>query len=112
MKDNKLMDRSNVIQLQIHLVKVICRSAIPVILLLMGVVVLVLRIPGWSLFLGLPLVVLGAVFTVYTYDHLVSKSLGDYTNLVTKCVKCRRPTPHFKGQDPKSTLCPVCVDER
>lgn len=31
-----------------------------------------LRLPGWSIILGLPMVIIGIVFLIYTYDEVMS----------------------------------------
>lgn len=58
-------------------VKLIFRGLIPIILLAGGLVLLALKIPGWSLLLGMPLTILGTVFLIYSYDEVVSKKFGD-----------------------------------
>ena len=96
--------------LRFFLVIFVFKCMIPIFLLLSGIVILVIRIPGWSLLLGLPLVVLGTVFTVYTYDGLVGQGLGDYKKDISNCQVCRKPTPVFKGQDKNKIVCPVCAN--
>ena len=45
----------------------------PVIILVTGLVLLALRLSGWSVVLGLPLVVIGSVLLIYAYDEIVSR---------------------------------------
>jgi len=57
-------------------VKLIFRGLIPVVFLVSGVVILGLKLPGWSLFIGLPLTIFGTVFLIYSYDEILGKKLG------------------------------------
>lgn len=58
-----------------EIVKIILKGLIPIILLLGGLILLALRISGWSLIFGLPLTVFGSVFLIYTYDEMVRKKI-------------------------------------
>ncbi len=51
---------------------------IPFTILAGGLVLLVLKIGGWSIILGIPMVVMGVVFLVYSYDSLTSSQDKDY----------------------------------
>lgn len=39
---------------------------------------LAMRIAGWGIILGLPMVVFGVVFLIYTYDEALSKSVEEF----------------------------------
>lgn len=45
-------------------------------LLIAGITLLALRIPGWGLILGLPMIIFGSVFIIYTYDEVLSRHVG------------------------------------
>lgn len=46
------------------------RAVIPLALLGGGLALFVLRIAGWSIVFGLPMIVIGVVFLIYTYDDI------------------------------------------
>lgn len=57
-------------------IKLVFRGVIPLVFLIAGVAVLMLRIPGWSLLLGIPITIFGTVFLIYTYDEVVRRRVG------------------------------------
>lgn len=59
----------------LEIVKLIFKGLIPIVFLIAGVVILSLRISGWSLLLGIPLTIFGTVFLIYTYDEVLTKTL-------------------------------------
>jgi hypothetical protein len=59
------------------IVKLILKTVVPISILSGGIALLTLRIAGWSIIFGLPMVVIGIVFLIYTYDEIVSSKLGD-----------------------------------
>lgn len=52
------------------------RLLIPIVLLVSGVVLFVSNVSVWGLILGLPLIVIGAVLVIYTYDEIASIKVG------------------------------------
>lgn len=58
-------------------VKLLLRGLIPIVFLAGGVIILALRISGWSLFLGIPLTIFGVAFLIYTYDEVVSRKFEE-----------------------------------
>ena len=40
-----------------------------------GIILLALRITGWSLIFGLPMVVISSVFIIFTYDDVLNRHL-------------------------------------
>ncbi|MDO8341410.1 MAG: hypothetical protein Q7T59_05550 [Candidatus Woesebacteria bacterium] len=62
------------------IVKLVLKTVVPIFILIGGIALLTLRIAGWSIIFGLPMVVIGVVFLIYTYDEIVSSRLGDDTN--------------------------------
>lgn len=60
----------------VAIISVLLRTLIPLALLIGGLFLLFLDLPGWSVIFGIPTVVIGVVFLVYSYDDLVSKRIG------------------------------------
>jgi hypothetical protein len=54
--------------------KMVLKIVIPMIFLATGLILLFLVIPGWSLILGIPSIVFGIVFLLYSYDDMSSQS--------------------------------------
>jgi hypothetical protein len=84
---------------------------IPIVFLAAGIVILALRMPGWSLLLGLPLTIFGTVFLIYTYDEVVRKTFAPILPGVTKCSVCGKPTPISPGTDLEDAVCTSCKRE-
>lgn len=59
-----------------EIIRWIIRSFLSVGLLGGGITLLALRIPGWSIIFGLPMVVISGVFIVYTYDDILNKYIN------------------------------------
>lgn len=55
-----------------EITRLIIKSVLPIVLLLGGLWLLTLRLAGWSIIFGLPMVILGIVFVIYAYDDAVS----------------------------------------
>jgi hypothetical protein len=89
-------------------IKLLFRGTIPIVFLAAGVVILALRMPGWSLLLGVPLTIFGAVFLIYTYDEVVRKTFVPMPPEVTKCSVCGKHTPAIPGVPEKDTICAIC----
>lgn len=60
-----------------EMVKLILKGVVPVCILVGGLILLIIKLPGWGIILGLPMVVIGTVFLIYTYDEVVSSKLED-----------------------------------
>lgn len=58
-----------------NLLYTILIAFLPLILVIGGVLVLVAKIPGWSLILGLPMIIIGVTFLIYAYDEAVTRRL-------------------------------------
>ena len=56
-----------------ELVRIILQSILGLGLLAGGITLLALRLPGWSVIFGLPMVVISSIFIIYTYDNVLSK---------------------------------------
>ncbi len=59
-----------------ELIKMVIQGVLGLGLLSGGIVLLTLKIAGWSLIFGLPMVVISCVFIIYTYDDVLSKNLN------------------------------------
>jgi hypothetical protein len=57
------------------LVRIFLRVTVAIGLLIGGLVLLAMRLPGWSVIFGLPMIVFGSVFIIYTYDEVLSRKL-------------------------------------
>lgn len=62
------------------LLKLLVRIFAPVALMFGGLALLALRISGWSMVFGLPMVVIGVVFMIYAYDEILSRKSGGHTH--------------------------------
>ena len=56
-------------------IKLIFRCLIPLVILVSGVVVFSVRLSVWSALLGIPMVIIGMVLAIYTYDEVVRDKL-------------------------------------
>lgn len=92
-------------------IKLIFRGLIPIIFLAGGVGLLALRLPGWSLILGIPVTIFGVVFLLYTYDEVVRGKVFSMPTRFARCAVCGKPTPILPGQNPGNLICPVCKKE-
>lgn len=93
-----------------QLIKLVFRAIIPIALLAGGLILISLRISGWSLIYGLPLLVFGMVMLIFTYDEVVSKTYPPITaySSICRCIVCGKATPCFLNVDPKNTICYQC----
>ena len=89
----------------------ILKTIIPGLLLLGGIALLALRISGWSLIFGLPMVVFGTVFLIYTYDEVVSQRIPLDNNEIVACSICKQPTPLFPGVKKEDVMCFDCQEK-
>lgn len=88
-------------------VKLFFRGFLPSLLFAGAVVILALRIPGWSLLLGAPLTVIGAVLLIFTIDEIARVRIMPHP-YVTSCSVCGKPTPVIPGVPEKDTICAIC----
>ena len=74
-----------------------------------GLILLSLRIPGWSLFLGLPSIQVGIIFLIFSLDQLARRKAGVQSLQILECSICRQPTitPKWK----KEVICDNCEKE-
>lgn len=71
-----------------------------------GIVLLFLRIPGWSLIVGLPAVQIGLVFLIFSYDRMASKKVGVGSLYSLECQQCGKSFLSFEQE--KIKICPYC----
>jgi hypothetical protein len=57
-----------------------------------GIALLAIRIPGWSLILGLPAVQIGLVFLIFTFDDIARNKVGPQSLHMIPCSVCGKPT--------------------
>jgi hypothetical protein len=109
-KEMEVKKRDNKTLHMERLIKLFFRGVIPIFLLVSGVVVLALKISGWSLLLGAPMVVFGCVFLIYTYDEVVAGRVADLPDNpgITKCSLCGAETPKVVGISSEDAICPSC----
>lgn len=90
-------------------VRLTFRVLIPIVLLGGGLTLLALRIAGWSIIFGLPMITFGVVFLVYTYDELVSNVVKPIPKKIVKCSVCGEDTTKlYPWQESKDAICPTC----
>ena len=93
------------------IVSLIMRGLIPIVLLVSGIFLLSLHIPGWSIIFGLPIVVFGTVFLIYTYDDLVSKKVVEAEKDLETCPICKEIHAIPKGTNSKDFICEKCREQ-
>lgn len=81
---------------------------ISVSLLAGGVFLMSLRISGWSLILGLPLILFGFVFLVYSFDEIFRERIGP-TFEETSCQVCQKTLS--SSSEEKEKICQQCREE-
>ena len=64
-----------------QLIRMILRVIVGMGLLVGGLVLLALRIAGWSIIIGLPMIIFGSVFVIYTYDEVLSRKLDPHNQI-------------------------------
>ena len=94
-----------------EVIKLVFRGLLPIFLMIGGMLLLFLRISGWSIILGLPMLIMGTVFLIYTYDEVVQRRVEPIRGQITKCSICHKFTPMMPGIDKNQTVCPKCLEE-
>lgn len=86
------------------------RFFISAILFLGGIALLALRIPGWSLFLGLPATQLGIIFLIFTFDEFARKKVGPESIHTIPCSLCGKPlvAPYWQNK----IICKKCQKKK
>lgn len=96
-----------------EIIKLVFKGLIPIVLLAGGLILLDLRITGWSLVFGFPIAVIGAAMLIFAYDEIVSKRIGDPPSMFieskfVKCSLCGEKTPRVPGEWEEDTVCLKC----
>lgn len=93
--------------------KIILKQLLSVILSLGlfagGIFILSLRLAGWSLLLGLPAILLGGVFIIFTLDTVARELFTPPHFIMAKCQVCGKTT--FIKEGEKTGLCGRCREE-
>lgn len=79
-------------------------------LMLGGIYLLSLRIPGWSLIFGLPAVSTGIIFLIFTFDEIAQNKVGLNSLHLISCSICGQPTFAPKWQ--KEKICEECQKKK
>ena len=66
-----------------------------------------LRIPGWSLFLGLPAVQIGIIFIIFTFDEVAREKGGVNSLYMISCSICKKPILVHTWEEEK--ICQECL---
>lgn len=64
-----------------HATRLIIKAVIPLSLLFGGLWLLTLKLAGWSIIFGLPMIVMGVVFLIYSYDEVVSGKIQTHVDM-------------------------------
>jgi hypothetical protein len=90
--------------------RLVFRVVVPIIFLIGGLVLLSFRLPGWSLIIGLPMIIFGIVFLVYTYDEVVTDKVAEGGEGNWPCGKCRKHSDDKACDGPNDTVCLKCKE--
>jgi hypothetical protein len=71
-----------------------------------GIALLALRIPGWSLILGLPAVQIGLIFLIFTFDEIARNKVGPDSLHLISCSVCGKPILAHQWESEK--ICIAC----
>jgi len=71
-----------------------------------GIILLALRIPGWSIIFGLPAVQIGIIFLIFTFDDLARNKVGPNSYHLLNCSVCGKPILAPSWQ--KERICGAC----
>ena len=93
------------------LVKLIFRGLIPMTALISGVVLFVSEVSGWGVILGIPMIVIGMVMLIFTYDEAIGKKIDEMSEQFVRCAVCGKLTPRQPKIVPEDTICSQCKKE-
>jgi hypothetical protein len=94
-------------------IRLIYKGLLPIVLVAGGLVLLALRLSGWSLIFGLPMMVIGVVFIIYTYDELVREKVRPIPKKEVRCSVCGKLTPRvYPWEDAEDAVCLACRKKR
>ncbi|OGD53641.1 hypothetical protein A3J78_01790 [Candidatus Beckwithbacteria bacterium RBG_13_35_6] len=72
-----------------------------------GIILLILRIPGWSIFLGLPSIQIGIVFLIFSFDGIAKREVGPSSCKLVDCSICGKPM--IISGNVKKRICEQCL---
>lgn len=87
--------------------KLLFKGLIPIILFVGGIAILISRITFYSIFLGLPVTIIGLGILINALDEIVSSAILPEAE-ITKCRICKKPTPVISGIAQEETICVKC----
>ena len=90
------------------IIKLLFRGIIPLASLISGVVLFVSEVSGWGLILGIPMIIIGMIMLIYTYDEAIQKKVISLSEELTRCSVCGKLTPRVAGKNPEDMICNVC----
>jgi hypothetical protein len=74
-----------------------------------GIVILFLKLPGWSIILGIPAVQIGLIFLIFSFDEIARKRYGPSSLKDVRCLNCGKPFLIRWGD--QNEICPECQKE-
>lgn len=77
------------------------------VLFIGGITLLAIRLPGWSLFLGLPATQIGIILLILTFDSCFKKQLDPQEIISKKCRLCQNQITNNESQQ-KPAVCAEC----
>lgn len=87
--------------------KLLFKGLIPIIFFIGGVVILISRISGWSLILGLPVTIIGIAILINVFDEITSSIILPRSH-ITACMVCKKPTLVIPGIAEDQMICAKC----
>ena len=94
-----------------YLIKLVARIIMPIIMLIGGIILLSLHLPGWSIILGLPVSIFGVIFMIYTYDEVITKSVVNKEKDLKMCPICKKVYPVGKNGRTEDFICNDCREK-
>ena len=74
-----------------------------------GIILLLAKIPGWSLFFGLILIPLGTAFTIFTLDEVARNLIVPPPYKSVKCKVCGKST--YAKESEEDVICGRCRED-
>jgi hypothetical protein len=84
---------------------------IPVVFLVSGVVLFISNKSLWGVVLGMPMIIIGGVMVIYTYDEVITKKTQPLSEELARCGLCNKLTPRPPGINPEDVICSRCKKE-
>ena len=93
-------------RLAILLTKQVLTVILSLALFFGGIILLLAKIPGWSLFFGLILIPLGTMFTIFTLDEVARNLVVPPPFKPVKCNVCGKIT--YASESEEEVICGRC----